>query len=338
MKKSALKKLTAYTPSQDSSKLVKIGQASELLGVSIDTLRRWEKKGWLKATKTPGGTRLYDREQLIKLNPNLKRGPKSLISPLISSQAISPAVKNSTANFSQNKLDNNITLNTQTDTNIPNTDIKLATDRSILKTVPTLSAQVIEAQINEQEELNTLKNNILSDLVNPFRNLKSNLIALALTVLIISALVVPGLFLTKYIKNTQTASVMAEKYHNIPLLGSADLAKTIAGIFSPTLSHRFFNSYQAGSPPGILTDKNKQTASQLASGRVSGDIKGVKTSGTNGDVLAESSPSGSFLQINIDAELNGNLAVDGEGFFTQKCHSSKPALRHHRRRQHRDHR
>ena len=28
-----------------SSKLVKIGEASELLGVSIDTLRRWDKSG-----------------------------------------------------------------------------------------------------------------------------------------------------------------------------------------------------------------------------------------------------------------------------------------------------
>src|SRR3989344_6794049 len=90
MKKSALKKLTAYAPSQDTSKLVKIGQASNLLGVSIDTLRRWEKKGWLRTVKTPGGTRLYDREQLIKLNPNLKRGPKSLLTPIAPISQVSP--------------------------------------------------------------------------------------------------------------------------------------------------------------------------------------------------------------------------------------------------------
>ena len=64
MKRSALKKLNSYSPdSSTTTKLVKIGEASELIGVSIDTLRRWEKKGWLKAVKTPGGTRLYDKEQ-----------------------------------------------------------------------------------------------------------------------------------------------------------------------------------------------------------------------------------------------------------------------------------
>src|SRR3989344_5624583 len=42
-----------------SGKYLKIGQASKTLGVSIDTLRRWEKSGKIKPVKSSGGTRLY---------------------------------------------------------------------------------------------------------------------------------------------------------------------------------------------------------------------------------------------------------------------------------------
>lgn len=49
-------------------KLVKIGRAANLLGVSIDTVRRWEKAGKLTAIKTPGGTRLFSVENLEKIS------------------------------------------------------------------------------------------------------------------------------------------------------------------------------------------------------------------------------------------------------------------------------
>jgi excisionase family DNA binding protein len=47
--------------------LFTIGQASEYLGVSIDTLRRWEKKGRIEAFRSPGGHRYYERDDLDKL-------------------------------------------------------------------------------------------------------------------------------------------------------------------------------------------------------------------------------------------------------------------------------
>ncbi|MDD5147547.1 MAG: MerR family DNA-binding transcriptional regulator, partial [Candidatus Daviesbacteria bacterium] len=50
--------------------LLKIGQAAKLLGVSIDTLRRWEKAGKITAIRTPGGTRLYSLTALKKVNPS----------------------------------------------------------------------------------------------------------------------------------------------------------------------------------------------------------------------------------------------------------------------------
>jgi len=47
--------------------LFTIGQAAEYLGVSIDTLRRWEKKGRVEAFRSPGGHRYYERDDLDKL-------------------------------------------------------------------------------------------------------------------------------------------------------------------------------------------------------------------------------------------------------------------------------
>ncbi|WP_370691480.1 MerR family DNA-binding transcriptional regulator, partial [Methylicorpusculum sp.] len=42
-------------------RLIKIGEAAALLGVSVDTLRKWERTGeLLPARKTQGGTRYYD--------------------------------------------------------------------------------------------------------------------------------------------------------------------------------------------------------------------------------------------------------------------------------------
>ncbi|EKD85255.1 MAG: DNA binding protein, partial [uncultured bacterium] len=52
-----------------SVKYLKIGQAAKVLGVSIDTLRRWEKSGKISAIRTPGGTRLYPLSSLEKINP-----------------------------------------------------------------------------------------------------------------------------------------------------------------------------------------------------------------------------------------------------------------------------
>ncbi len=48
-------------------KLLGIGAASEYLGVSIDTLRRWEKKGRIKPLRSPGGHRYFDKKGLDDL-------------------------------------------------------------------------------------------------------------------------------------------------------------------------------------------------------------------------------------------------------------------------------
>lgn len=48
----------------DKLDLMTIGQASEYLGVSIDTLRRWEKKGKLESYRSPGGHRYFKKNDL----------------------------------------------------------------------------------------------------------------------------------------------------------------------------------------------------------------------------------------------------------------------------------
>lgn len=51
----------------DSDKLITPKKASELLGVTIDCLRKWERAGKLRCVKTLGGHRRYKLEDIKKL-------------------------------------------------------------------------------------------------------------------------------------------------------------------------------------------------------------------------------------------------------------------------------
>lgn len=53
--------------SSDKQVLLSIGEASEYLGISIDTLRRWEKKNKITALRSPGGHRYFKRKDLDNL-------------------------------------------------------------------------------------------------------------------------------------------------------------------------------------------------------------------------------------------------------------------------------
>ena len=55
------------TSSPSSKTRLKIGNASEYLGVSIDTLRRWEKKGKVSSYRSPGGHRYFLKADLDKV-------------------------------------------------------------------------------------------------------------------------------------------------------------------------------------------------------------------------------------------------------------------------------
>jgi len=63
-----LYKLTHVAPRPSNSKLLTIKAAAELLGVSQQTLRRWDNAGKLRAKRHPmNGYRLYPRDQVLIL-------------------------------------------------------------------------------------------------------------------------------------------------------------------------------------------------------------------------------------------------------------------------------
>jgi len=59
----------------------RMGQAAELLGVSVDTLRRWVDSGRLAGTRTEGGRRLVDGEALARFAVELvdERDPEVVV-------------------------------------------------------------------------------------------------------------------------------------------------------------------------------------------------------------------------------------------------------------------
>jgi molybdopterin-binding protein len=46
---------------------LRVGQAAEMLGVSVETLRRWETEGRLRMERSEGGQRLVDIDQVRRL-------------------------------------------------------------------------------------------------------------------------------------------------------------------------------------------------------------------------------------------------------------------------------
>ena len=46
---------------------VRVGQAAEMLGVTVDTLRRWETDGRLRTTRTAGGQRRVELSEVARL-------------------------------------------------------------------------------------------------------------------------------------------------------------------------------------------------------------------------------------------------------------------------------
>lgn len=58
---------------------VRIGRAAELLGVSIETLRRWEQDGRLTTTRTAGGQRTVDVEEVRRVRARSTRRERAIV-------------------------------------------------------------------------------------------------------------------------------------------------------------------------------------------------------------------------------------------------------------------
>jgi len=52
---------------EGKSQWMAIGEAAKYLGISRDTLRRWEKAGKIKTARSPTNRRYYTKEQLDQL-------------------------------------------------------------------------------------------------------------------------------------------------------------------------------------------------------------------------------------------------------------------------------
>jgi molybdopterin-binding protein len=52
---------------------IRVGQAAEMLGVSVETLRRWEAEGRLRMDRSDGGQRLVDVDEVTRLLAERRR-------------------------------------------------------------------------------------------------------------------------------------------------------------------------------------------------------------------------------------------------------------------------
>jgi molybdopterin-binding protein len=62
-----------------------VGQAAEMLGVSVETLRRWETEGRLRMERSKGGQRLVDVEEVSRLLD--ERRKRSIDRPIVAQSA-----------------------------------------------------------------------------------------------------------------------------------------------------------------------------------------------------------------------------------------------------------
>jgi DNA (cytosine-5)-methyltransferase 1 len=73
----------------NSSDRLTISNASEFLGVSFDTIRRWEKKGLVKTNRSENGHRLFSVQELERLKHKLAGGAGQVFSVLKAAKSTS---------------------------------------------------------------------------------------------------------------------------------------------------------------------------------------------------------------------------------------------------------
>ena len=76
--------LQGLLKSQTSNSTFSILEAAKLLGVSLNTLRRWEKDGLIKGERTPGGHRRYSLSEIEKVKISVKKyQPRNITLPVV---------------------------------------------------------------------------------------------------------------------------------------------------------------------------------------------------------------------------------------------------------------
>jgi molybdopterin-binding protein len=73
------------TTSRSPAAALRVGQAAEMLQVSVDTLRRWEAEGRLRTERSPGGQRMVPIEEITRLLT--ERRTRALDRPIVAGSA-----------------------------------------------------------------------------------------------------------------------------------------------------------------------------------------------------------------------------------------------------------
>jgi molybdopterin-binding protein len=66
-------------PSKHMDESVRVGEAAELLGVSVDTLRRWTASGRLRVRRSEGGQRLVALADLRRLQEDRRKRERPIV-------------------------------------------------------------------------------------------------------------------------------------------------------------------------------------------------------------------------------------------------------------------
>ncbi|MBI2600938.1 MerR family DNA-binding transcriptional regulator, partial [Candidatus Daviesbacteria bacterium] len=252
----------------------KIGKAAKKLGISIDTLRRWEKSGKLPSIRTAGGTRLYPLD-IIKALKRRKNILYTKTLKLAAQPVVNPAV------FNPQKSSIQPQKSMQTGIKKPQTTTELLArieqkkwTSYITDYKPSYPPPInIDKPFKHSTNLNELG---LTDAKTPDflyiigRKLKQSSLVLVKTgsVFIFLSIIITSLFLITYLSN--------------PLLPQSFVTKFLTP-----------NTKSEKLAENIKITKTVASSSNLAP-----------------DVLAASATA-SFLEINADTDIQGSLAVKG---------------------------
>ena len=61
---------------QTEAEMVSIGEVARLLGVSVDTVRRWERAGRIHAHRTAGGQRRFPASEVDRVRGTTEASPR----------------------------------------------------------------------------------------------------------------------------------------------------------------------------------------------------------------------------------------------------------------------
>lgn len=71
----------------DTSTLLRIGQAAELLGITVETLRRWAEAGRIRVERSPGGQRRVEVGEVSRLLAERRATAATTPRPIVAESA-----------------------------------------------------------------------------------------------------------------------------------------------------------------------------------------------------------------------------------------------------------